>query len=113
MSGYCPDCGNTQCLCKDVAADGARVNEGSSYYRLFEHMSHKHNLVLLDSEMEDICQVVLQMRKYPERDFEVMLSRIVRLMEMSTNMGQLDSICAQARGLLNRKGTGSPLRHNV
>jgi DNA-directed RNA polymerase subunit RPC12/RpoP len=23
MSGYCPDCGNTQCLCKEVAADEA------------------------------------------------------------------------------------------
>jgi hypothetical protein len=21
MSGYCPDCGNTQCLCKEVEAD--------------------------------------------------------------------------------------------
>jgi len=25
MSGYCPDCGNTQCLCKEVAADEARA----------------------------------------------------------------------------------------
>ena len=25
MSGYCPDCGNTQCLCKEVADDEARA----------------------------------------------------------------------------------------
>jgi hypothetical protein len=25
MSGYCPDCGNTQCLCKEVAAGEARA----------------------------------------------------------------------------------------
>lgn len=24
MSGYCPDCGNTMCICKDVAAQDAR-----------------------------------------------------------------------------------------
>lgn len=32
MSGYCPDCGNVQCLCKAIAADEAKRPEriGSS-----------------------------------------------------------------------------------
>lgn len=25
MSGYCPDCGNTQCLCTEIAADEAKA----------------------------------------------------------------------------------------
>ena len=35
---------------------------GSAYWPLFKHMSQEHGLTLLDSEMEDICQVVLNMR---------------------------------------------------
>ena len=34
----------------------------SSYWPLFKHMSENHGLTLLDSEMEDICRVVLEMR---------------------------------------------------
>lgn len=33
----------------------------TSYWPLFEHMSHAHGLTLLDSEMEDICQIVEKM----------------------------------------------------
>lgn len=31
MSGYCPDCGNTQCLCNEIAAYEAKVE--SSFAR--------------------------------------------------------------------------------
>jgi hypothetical protein len=27
MSGYCPDCGNTMCLCKDIEAQADDTNE--------------------------------------------------------------------------------------
>ncbi len=37
----------------------------SSYYPLFKHMADNHGLTLLDSEMEDICQVVEKMRPRP------------------------------------------------
>lgn len=29
MSGYCPDCGNTMCICKDIAAAEEYVNDQS------------------------------------------------------------------------------------
>jgi len=35
---------------------------GSAYWPLFKHLSDNHGLTLLDSEMEDICRVVLEMR---------------------------------------------------
>jgi len=34
----------------------------SVYWPLFKHMADEHNLTLLESEMEDICQVVERMR---------------------------------------------------
>ena len=34
----------------------------SVYWPLFQHMANEHDLVLLDSEMEDICRVVERMR---------------------------------------------------
>ena len=40
----------------------SRAAHGSAYWPLFKHMSDNHGLTLLDSEMEDICRVVLQMR---------------------------------------------------
>lgn len=33
------------------------------YYPLFKHMADNHGLILLDSEMVDICHVVLKMFK--------------------------------------------------
>ena len=41
---------------------GCAAPNGSAYWPLFKHMSDNHGLTLLDSEMEDICRVVLQMR---------------------------------------------------
>ena len=35
---------------------------GSAYWPLFKHLSDNHGLTLLDSEMEDICRVALEMR---------------------------------------------------
>ena len=35
---------------------------GSVYFPLFKHMSDNHGLTLLDSEMEDICRVVEEVR---------------------------------------------------
>jgi hypothetical protein len=35
---------------------------GSAYWPLFQHLSVNHGLTLLESEMEDICRVVEQMR---------------------------------------------------
>jgi hypothetical protein len=34
----------------------------TKYTPLFQHMANEHNLTLIESEMEDICQVVLEMR---------------------------------------------------
>lgn len=41
---------------------GCAAPNGSAYWPLFKHMSDNHGLTLLDSEMEDICRVVLKMR---------------------------------------------------
>ena len=41
---------------------GSAAANGSAYWPLFQHLSENHGLTLLDSEMEDICRVVEQMR---------------------------------------------------
>jgi hypothetical protein len=41
---------------------------GSAYWDLFSHMSDNHGLTLLDSELEDICQVVERMRGWQPKE---------------------------------------------
>lgn len=45
----------------------SNVVKGSFNYPLFEHMAHEHNLILLESELEDIIQIVKRM--YPPPDY--------------------------------------------
>ena len=34
--------------------------ENSKYYKLFEHLSSEHNLILLDNELQEIFKIVLE-----------------------------------------------------
>jgi hypothetical protein len=43
--------------------DPFAVPKSSAYWPLFEHLVRDHNLTLLDSELEDICHLVLMMRQ--------------------------------------------------
>ena len=46
----------------DTRQPGLAPGTCSAYWPLFKHMSDNHGLTLLDSEIDDICQVVLIMR---------------------------------------------------
>lgn len=46
-------------------ASGLLPGHKDYYWPLFEHMSHAHGLTLLDSEMEDICCAVDEVRANP------------------------------------------------
>ena len=55
MSGYCPDCGNTQCLCKEVAADEAG-RKAHSLDRVVRRQQRSKDMVKINvaySEVED------------------------------------------------------------
>lgn len=49
----------------EIVKQSQRQEAGSHYYPLFAHMADNHGLILLDSELEDICQIVMKM---PLRD---------------------------------------------
>lgn len=47
---------------KELPTASDEAVDRAAYDSLFKHLSDNHGLTLLDSEMEDICRVVLQMR---------------------------------------------------
>jgi len=67
----CEKCGKACDVCGIELTKGEPMSEKSvaqppptHYYPLFEHMSHAHNLTLLDSELEDIVQIIKGMKNH-------------------------------------------------
>ena len=63
MSGYCPDCGNTMCVCSDLEDDGITLGEADVLASFISYSSYER----LKQENAKLKELLIQANWYAQR----------------------------------------------